>query len=422
MSRSIMQRTSIVFSLSALLFVAADWPRFRGPNASGCSEDTGLPVRWSQGENVVWKTALPGFGASSPITLGDQIFLTCYSGYGLSQDAPGRQEGLRHHVLCINRTDGKIKWDRGVKAKLPEYEYDRGFIRLHGYASGTPVTDGEAVYAFFGRSGVYACTLAGKLLWHAEVGSNTHNWGSGTSPILYKNLVIVNASVESGSLVAIDKRSGREAWRAEGIGDSWSTPLVVDVPGGEQELVVSLRTKVFGFEPASGKKLWECDAVQDYVCPAVIAHEGIIYVTGGRKPLTIAIRAGGRGDVTDSHLLWELKKTPKVATPLYHDGLLYWISQRGIATCVKADSGEILYEKRLEIAGSGDKVYASLVRADGKLYGATREDGVIVMAVGPQFEELARNHLDDSIFNATPVISRGQLLIRSDRFLYCIGK
>ena len=173
----------------------------------------------------------------------------------------------------------------------------------------------------------------------------------------------------------------------------------------------------------TGRQLWECRSVDDYVCPLVISDNGIVYVTGGRRPLTIAIKAGGRGDVTESHLLWELKETPKVPSPLYHNGLLYWVGNRAAACCVDAKTGEVVYEERLEVDGSGDKVYASLVLGDGKLYAVSRVGGTVVLAPGREFQQLAHNDLGDtSVFNATPVISNSQLLLRSDRFLYCIGK
>ena len=254
-------------------------------------------------ENIAWKTQLPGPGASSPITLGDKVFVTCYSGYGLDENEPGDLEHLQHHVLCIDRAQGKILWDKTVKARLPETSY-KGFILRHGYASATPVTDGKALYVFFGHTGVFAYDLAGNQLWRADVGQRIHGWGSAASPILYKNLLIVNASVESGSLVALNTASGKEVWHAAGINMSWGTPLLVDLPGGRQELVVSVKDKVLGFEPASGERLWECDGVKDYICPSAIAHDGVVYITAGRKPESLAVRAGGRGDVSQSHVLW----------------------------------------------------------------------------------------------------------------------
>lgn len=415
-------RCPLLLAIVAIGLGGADWPRFRGPNASGVAHDNSTPTTWSATEGIVWKTTLPGFGSSSPITVADKILLTCYSGYGLDEDSPGEPDNLRHHVVCLDRASGKVLWDKTSKALVPENEY-RGFVALHGFASATPTSDGNAVYAFFGRSGVVAYSMAGELLWHAEVGSKTHDWGSAASPILAGDLLIVNASIESESLVALNKATGREVWRTPGIRRSWSTPLVVELPDGRQELVVSSEDKVFGCDPANGKMLWECAGVPDYVVPSVIAHHGVVYVTAGRKGLTLAIRAGGRGDVTKTHTLWQLNKGCKVGTPLYHDGHLYWISHQGMAVCVKADTGEVVYEQRLDISGRGDKVYASVVEADSKLYGVTRQDGVVVLAASPTFEELGRNRLDDpSLFNATPVVSDHQLLIRSNRFLYCIGK
>lgn len=415
--------TLAAISVSVLLLSGADWTRFRGPGASGVAEETGLPSSWDATSNIVWKTRLPGFGTSSPITLGDKIFLSCYSGYGLDQDAPGDQQNLQHLLLCLNRADGQIVWARGIEARPPLADYDSDRVNLHGYASSTPTTDGESVYAFFGRAGVVAYDMSGNPRWHAEVGDKTHGWGSASSLIVHNDLVIVNASVESESLVALNKKTGQPVWHVPGIGQSWSTPLIVNVPDGPDELVVSHRGKIWGLEPDTGERQWECDGIDDYVCPAVIAHDGIVYVTAGRRrPQFIAVRAGGRGDVTDTHVLWEMRATPKVSTPVYYEGYLYWVTHSGVAGCANAKTGDIVYEESLDLKGSRDKVYASPVVGDGKLFGVSREDGAFVLAVGPEFELLARNHLDDSsVFNATPTISDGQLLLRSDRFLYCIG-
>jgi len=411
--------TLAVAVLCVMLFAGADWMQYRGPGAAGVSQDTGLPTTWSATENVVWKTALPGRGASSPITLGDKIFLTAYTGYGQDIEEPGETADLERHLLCIDRAGGKILWQKSAKALLPEEEFGR-MMSLHGYASSTPATDGEAVYVFYGRSGARAYSLTGELLWTAQVGTGLDGWGSANSPILAGNLVIVNASIESESVVALNKKTGEEVWRAKDIKESWSTPTLVDVPGGKQELVVSMHSEVRGYDPATGQQLWTCDSVEDYVCPTVIAADGVVFITGGRGPLTVAVRAGGRGDVTDTHLLWDMRKTPKVPTPLIHDGLLYWVGHMGTIYCIDAVTGEEVYHARISQTGT---VYASVVLADGKLYAVTRSRGTVVLAAGKEFKELARNDLgDESIFNATPVVSNGQLLLRSDSFLYCIGE
>jgi len=429
MLRNTLCRCLTIASLSVALLVvaslanAADWLRYRGPQGTGVADDSPLPTTWSAEENVVWKTPLPGFGSSSPIVLGDKLFLTCYSGYGFDSDEPGEQADLRQHTLCIDRTTGKILWDRLSMPRLPEIEYG-GMLALHGYASSTPVTDGEAVYCFFGRSGVWARTIDnGDAIWSVSVGGETHGWGSATSPILAGDLLIVNASVESKSIVALNKKTGQQVWKTEGINDSWSTPAVVDLPDGKQELVVSMKEKVLGLDPATGEQLWECASVQDYVCPIVVVDRDIVYITGGRTPLTIAVRAGGRGDVTDTHLLWEQRACSKVPSPLIHEGLLYWVDNRAIAVCMDAETGESIYKERLDVSGGGDKVYASVVLADGKIYAVSRTGGTVVLAAGREFKVLAKNELgDESVFNATPLINNGQLFLRSDKALYCIGE
>jgi hypothetical protein len=397
----------------------ADWPQFRGPGGSAVSADKGLPAQWSATENIVWKTDLPGPGGSSPVVWGNQIFLTCYTGYGASEANPGKLSDLRRLVLCLDRASGKIVWQDQVDPVLPEEEYE-GRFTLNGYATSTPATDGKRVFVFFGKTGVLGYTAAGERLWQTSVGTRTDGWGSATSPVLYKNLVIVNASVESGSLVALDQATGKEVWRASGMRSSWNTPVLVDV-GDAHELVVAIKGKLLAFNPDSGEALWNCDAIDDYVCPSVVAKDGVVYAIGGRRATAVAVKAGGRGNVTETHRLWSVAAGSNVASPLVHDGHLYWVSDAGIAHCLKVDTGEIVYRERLPRAG---RVYASVTLADGKLFSVSRENGAFVLAAAPEYKLLAQNSLspDNSIFNASPVVSNGQLLLRSDQALYCIGQ
>jgi outer membrane protein assembly factor BamB len=191
--------------------------------------------------------------------------------------------------------------------------------------------------------------------------------------------------------------------------------------GGAQELVVAIKGKLLAFDPATGEQLWNCDAIDDYICPSVVAEEGVVYAIGGRRATAVAVKAGGRGNVTQSHRLWSVAAGSNVASPLVHEGHLYWVSDAGIAHCLKADTGEIVYRERLPRAG---RVYASVTLADGKLFSVSRESGAFVLAAAPEYKLLAQNSLspDNSIFNASPVVSNGQLLLRSDQALYCIGK
>lgn len=391
---------------------ARDWTQFRGPDGLGVSDETGLPVTWNESDNVAWRASLPGYGASSPITLGERVYVTCYSGYGTG--GGGSMDDLRLHVVSLKRANGEIVWDKEIQPKLPESNR----VRDHGYAGPTPATDGEFLYVFFGKTGVLKFDLDGNQLWQTDVGSGTHGWGCGTSPVLYKNLVIVNASVESRSLVAINKETGEEAWRAPGMNSSWNTPHLVALPGGGHELVVSVQRTILGFDPETGEQLWKCNGIQDYVCPSVVSQDGVAYVIGGRTSRAIAVKAGGRGDVTGTHRLWEAKAGANVCSPVIHDGHLYWVSDRNkVAYCLRLSDGEVMYQERFP-----QQPYASAAAGDGKIYIVTRRGGTFVLAAKPEFEQLAHNELDDnSTFNASPVISGGKLFLRSDRNLYCIG-
>jgi len=409
----------VVFAAAVCVLVAryglaGDWGQFRGPGGQGVSNEKGLPTTWSDSENLAWKTALPGYGSSSPIVLGDRLYVTCYSGYAVDPDKSGTMQDLVLHVLCVNRGNGKIVWDEKIKPKLPESPK----VRDHGYTAATPATDGKALYVFFGKTGVLKLDLNGKTLWQTDVGSKVHGWGCGTSPVLFENLVIVNASVESGSLVALDKTSGKKVWSAGGMNSSWNTPHLVQVDG-KQELVVCVKDRILAFNPATGDSLWSCEGIHDYVCPSIVSQNGIVYAIGGRSSQAIAVKAGGRGDVTGSHRLWVADVGANVSSPVIHDGHLYWVSDRNnTAYCISLRDGAVKYSERFRA-----QPYASTVLADGKLYVVTRRGGTFVLAARPAFEQLAHNKFEDrSQFNASPAVADGCLYLRSDHNLYCVGK
>ena len=360
---------------------------------------------------------MPGAGASSPIVFGDRVYLTCYTGYFVPDQPGGSLEQLQRHLIAVRLEDGQILWDQAVAAKLPEEEQ----IRDHGYAANSVAVDAERVYAFFGKSGVVAFDHDGKQLWQADVGSTTSGWGTAASPVLYKDLVFINASVESESLVALNRKTGAEQWRAEGIREAWNTPLVVTASSGRQELIVASQGSVLAFDPDSGKSLWSCNTdIGWYMVPSVVAAKGVIYCLGGRSgTAALAVRAGGTGDVTESHRLWTSQKGSNVSSPIYLDGHLYWTHEsRSTAYCAKADTGEVVYEERLDGAG---QFYASALLADGRLYYVTREGKTFVLAAKPQFQQLAVNDLSDGgVFNGSPAVAGRRLLLRSDKYLYCL--
>jgi outer membrane protein assembly factor BamB len=275
---------------------------------------------------------------------------------------------------------------------------------------------------FFGKTGVFAFDFQGKKLWQQDVGSKTHDWGSATSPVLYKDLVIVNASVESGSLVGLNKKDGTKEWTCSGTNGSWDSPVLVDV-GGKKELVVRVPRSILGVDPDTGKKLWHCDGFRDgYVCPSVVAKDGVVYASGGRfEGVAAAVKAGGKGDVTDSNKLWSKRQGGPIPSPAVLGDYLYSVNDGGSASCYKAKDGDKVYTGRLKNSGT---LYASITVADGKIYAVSREKGTFVLATGPKFEVLGHNTFksDKSIFNGSLAVSDGQLFLRSDKCLYCIGK
>ncbi|MSR32511.1 MAG: serine/threonine protein kinase [Gemmataceae bacterium] len=395
-----------------------DWRQFRGPGGQGVSPTKGLPLTWNQQENVLWKTALPGAGSSSPIIVGARVFITCYSGFNVPGKGPGNMEQLKLHVVCLNRDSGKILWNQEVAPTLPEQAKVRD---NHGYASSTPTSDGERVYAFFGKSGVLAFDFEGKQLWRSGMGSGVSGFGTGASPILFNDLLIVNASVESESLVALDTRTGKEKWRSKGIREAFNTPALVPVNDGKTELVVGMPGKVLGFDPATGEQSWSCaNEITWYIVPSVVAYQGVVWSIGGRSGIAaVAVRAGGRGDVTKTHRLWTSKKGCNVSSPIIHEGRLYWMNDQGIAYCAEAKSGNIIYEERVDRI---DQVWASPVLADGKLFYLSRRGDTIVLPARPKHERLVVNTLrDGSTFNASPAVAGDRLFLRSDLFLYCVG-
>lgn len=419
MSKSFVHTVLCVGCVMAASFVhGEEWTQFRGSDYGRTSENN-VAERWGS-EMVTWKTPLPGRGASSPVVLDKRVYLTAYTGYGIDRKAPGDPASLVRHLLCIEAEHGNIVWQKAVPAQSDKNEFNTWGVGLHGYASSTPAVDKTGIYVFFGETGVLAFSHTGEELWRANCGVGTHVFGAGNSPVLHRNLVIANASVESGDMIALNKSNGSEAWRRSGINRAWNTPVIYQALGGANELAVTIAGKVLAFDPDTGKPLWNCDGIEDYICPQITVQDGIVYAGGGRRSKMIAIRSGGRGDVTESHRVWEIAKGSNVSSPVYHDGHLYWAKeQNGILYCANAATGELLYEERLD--PTPDRLYASPLLTDGRLYYTSREDGIYVVAAKPEFELLAHTKLegDDSIFNASPVpLPGGAVLLRSDKYLY----
>jgi len=403
--------------------MAADWPQFRGPTGDGVTTETHLPLTWSEKENLIWRTMLPGPGSSSPIVSGDRVFLSCYSGYGLDPKDPGDMSRLKRHAICLARRDGKILWQQEVTTQLPNKPFTGTYITTHGYASSTPVTDGKGVFFFMGNAGVHAFTVDGKKVWNVSVGDNAHDWGAGSSPILHGDLLIVNAAHESNALLALDRRTGKTVWSVSGFPASWNTPTVVKVDGHD-ELVVNSNGRLRAFDPKDGKELWTCESIRAAeLCPSIVAHDGVIFVIGSPGGQAIAVRAGGKGDVSATHIVWKAAKGSNVGSPVYHDGHLYFVNDsRGMATCLDAKTGAVVFEEPIS-RQKRDRWYATPLLSGDRLYCVSRQTGTVVLAAKPEFKVLATSVIadDDSVANASPAVADGRIFLRSNRYAYCIG-
>ncbi|WP_158222763.1 PQQ-binding-like beta-propeller repeat protein [Rhodopirellula sp. MGV] len=398
--------------------IARQWNRFRGPSGSGVVQ-ADLPTEWDDEKNLAWKTELPGRGSSSPVIWNGRVYLTAYTGYGFDLESPGDREALQLHVLCYGLDTGQPIWDCVIKPSAEEQEYGKR-LGEHGYASPTPCVDDSGVYAFFGPSGLVAVSLDGEMRWQRTLGTKTAGFGAAASPILYDELVIQNASIESGTLYALEKSSGEVRWQADQIERAWTTPTIVSL-GERDELVVNQKDAILGFDPSSGERLWRCDAIEDYVVPCVVVNDGMLYCSGGRSSKTFVIRPGGRGDVSESHLVWEQSRGANVTTPVVVNGHVFWSHDKSIALCLDVATGQEVFRERLP---TRSRVYASIV-SDGKhLFLTTRDSGVLVIDAAGEYRELAINRLGDEgeQFNATPAIAADRLLLRSDRTLYCVKK
>jgi outer membrane protein assembly factor BamB len=341
---------------------AGNWPCYRGPDRMGTAApgNEAVPLEWSDTLNVVWKTPLVGRGSSSPIVWGDNVYVTAFSGYGLEKgDAYSNVSKLARHVFCADRKSGAIRWKLDLPSQPPHEHGVSDFLALHGYASPTPVADESGIYIYLGREGILALDHTGKQRWKISYEPRHHIWGTASSPILFENLVIVHADPEVEAILALDKMTGREVWRAKtGKGDSWSTPLVYEA-GGRPELVFHHTSAhhqpekrgtatVGAVNPRTGEALWQCDILKDYLCPSPIQKDGVVYWLG--QP-SAAVRAGGNGDVTGTHVLWKNPRGSEICTPILHEGHLYFVNEAsGVVYCVDAKTGADVYQQRLEPA------------------------------------------------------------------------
>jgi outer membrane protein assembly factor BamB len=417
---------------------AANWPQWRGADGSGVSTEKNLPSDWNVSKNIKWKTPISGRGHSSPIVWENKIFLTTavegdvVPGAKAVKHMDGDKEFLhpdsvgadRKHsfkVIGLDRQSGKVLWESVAWEGTP---YDNRH-RKSSYAASTPATDGKLVYAFFGTEGLYAYDFNGKLAWKAMLGNlGTVGMGTGTSPILYENLVIVQCDEENGAasfIVAVDKKTGKEVWKTpRKVQVSWSTPLLVHT-AKRAELITSGTESIIAYDPATGKELWTHKGVESNAIPSPVANSDVAFLVAGfPAKIAMALKLGGSGDLTGSASeVWKYSKgTAYVPSPILYQDYLYIMTDRGILTCLDARTGEVKYEGgRIPIPAT---FTASPVAFDGKIL-LTSEDGdTFIIKAGPKHEVLGTNSVGEPVY-ASPAIADGRIFIRGEHNLYCIG-
>ncbi|MBI3866768.1 MAG: PQQ-like beta-propeller repeat protein [Planctomycetia bacterium] len=382
----------------------SNWPRWRGPQGNGHAAAQNVPVRWDA-SGVSWKTPLKGIGQSSPVVWNGRIFLTS-----------AVDGGRTRLVFCIDARDGKVLWERTAWTGEPEPIH-----QMNSWASASCVTDGEVVVAFFGRGGLHAFRLDGKVLWERDLGSFECPWGTAACPVIVGDLVIQNGDADKDAFVmGLNKQTGETVWKTPRDDfRGWSTPIVIE-SAGRTELVLNGHTGVTAYDPSSGKKLWFCKSFNGRGEPTVTPAGNLLCAVNGLSGDIYAVRPGGEGDVTKTHMAWH---TPRrggrdTPSPIAIDRYIVVVDMKGIATCYDAESGAELWKDRI-----CDAIASSPFAVDGLAYFQDEKGETVVLKPGPALDVVARNSLgaDKEIFRASPVPLDGRLLSRSQTTLYCIG-
>jgi outer membrane protein assembly factor BamB len=388
--------------------VADDWPSWRGPAGNGHSRETTLPTRWDA-QSVVWKTALPGKGQSSPVVWGDRIFLTS-----------ALDKGKKRVVLCIDRNKGNILWQQEAWSGVPEKSHE-----MNGWASATCATDGKHVIAFFGKGGLHCYSADGKKIWSRDLGAFAGEWGTSACPLLVGDLVIQNCDATANAfLIAVNKKTGKDVWktpRPDTPKGGWSSPVIVEA-GERKEVVLNGETAVTSYDADTGKILWTCKSFAGRGEPTVAPGKGLVYVVNGLKGDIYAVKLGGAGDVTKSNIAWHTprKGARDQPSPILVGNYLLVSAMDGLTTCYDGGSGKIVWTARLR----GTRFTASPIAANGLVYFLNEAGETSVLEPGPTFKLLAENSLgaDNEMFRASLTPAGGQIFARSQTHLYCIGK
>jgi outer membrane protein assembly factor BamB len=398
---------AFVLMTTPLTSRAEDWPQWRGPRGDGTSNETNVPTKWSDTENVHWKIDVPGLGHSSPIIVGDKVFLTT-----------ALEKEQKRVLICFDRHDGKNVWESVVLSAPLEGKHP-----LNSYASATPASDGERVFVSFlekPKIELVCYDLGGKELWRKSPGEFHSVHGFCSSPVIYKDLVILNCDQDADAwIVAYDRKTGQERWRTDRPNKtrSYCTPLIAEL-AGKTQMVLSGSKSVASYDPNTGKQFWVMDGPTEQFVASLVQTQGIVFVTGGFPQLHIlGIDPSGSGNVTKTHILWrDHRGVSYVPSPVAHNQWFFIVSDGGIGSCFGAKTGKILWKQRLGRHHSASGVYAS-----GNVYFIDDDGTTHVLKAGPTFEVISENALGENAY-ASPAVSRGQIFIRTAQHLWCIGK
>ena len=407
--------------------LAENWPNWRGPNNTGISGETGLPLHWSPTENIAWKAKLPERGNSTPIVWDDRVFLT--------QAVENEQ---RRTLMCFDRAGGELLWQVGTvyTAKEPTHQ-------TNPFCSASPVTDGERIIAWFGSAGMFCYDFDGKELWRRDMGIQEHEWGYAASPILHGDLCILSFGPGTREFVeAVNKKTGQLVWqfdlpapqtddtpndektpdqRNAELRGSWSTPLVIHT-AGRDELILTLHERVIALNPLTGRQLWYCDGLGSLVYTSPMWGDGVLVALGGYHRACLAVRPGGSGDVTETMRLWHQPKSKlRLGSGVIHQGHIYVNDMQGVAECQDLDTGDPVWQERLKSSTDNNATWSSMIlTADERLYMLNQAGDTFILRASPQFELLGTKSLGEHT-NASIVISDGQIFIRTDEHLWCVG-
>jgi outer membrane protein assembly factor BamB len=422
------------------------WPSFRGQQASGTAERQNLPDRWDgkTGENILWRTPIPGLAHSSPVVWGHRIFVTSASSSdpkatfrpGLYGDGDASKDRSQHRwmIYALEKRTGKVLWERVAHQGVP---LEQRHIKST-YANSTPATDGRIVVAWFGSQGVYAYDVSGRFLWKVELGRldlgaydiPTYEWGPASSPIIWNNLVILQCDTQSDSfLLALDADTGKTVWKTEREElPSWGTPTVAMTSVGPV-LVANASNYIRGYDPRTGKELWRLGGSSKITAPTPVFSDDVFAVVSGRAPERpiFVVKAGARGDLTlpegksnSEAIAWSRTgRGSYMPTPLIYDGILYVLANNGLLDAYNLRTGEEVYRQRLPLVGSGFS--ASPVASDGKLYLSNEDGEMLVIAAGQKFTHVATNSMGELLM-ATPALSEGVMYVRTSASLFAIGR